>query len=132
MTDIELKYYIALQEKFKEAMGPWQEDDPYYDPINKDRGYVEEIMPDFFNSPECDSVIRLPLPIDPVNPERGLWGMIDWGKFELKLLDEGLVAIYWKDYSHIMPVNKEIDYNISINIALLKAIAHQWGIEVPV
>jgi len=27
---------------------------------------------------EIDNLIRIPLPIDPRNPERGLWGMIDW------------------------------------------------------
>jgi hypothetical protein len=25
-----------------------------------------------------ERIIRLPAIIDPVNPERGLWGMIDW------------------------------------------------------
>ena len=72
--------------------------------------------------------IRLPLPIDPRNPERGLWGMVDWGRFDyvkgesnkFKLIKRLDKAPWWKDLY--------IGHNIEL--ALLKALAFQWGVEV--
>lgn len=44
----------------------WYSDKPWRDQSCDKRDWAEEHF------------IRLPLPIDPVNPERGLWGMVDW------------------------------------------------------
>ena len=87
MNPNELKMLIALQPKIKTAMGEWQ---------TGDRGYVNGLgigilhangLMYFDNgtaiSPKwCDSTL-IPLTIDPVNPERGLWGMLDWNQFTL-------------------------------------------------
>jgi hypothetical protein len=57
-------------------MGPWQEGDPYNDPKNKEQGWAEEFCVPNFNYGDVSHCLRLPLPIDPRNPERGLEGML--------------------------------------------------------
>ena len=43
---------------------------------------------------ETDDVIRIPLPIDPFNPERGLWEMIDWDLFATLTPRDGEMYIF--------------------------------------
>ena len=35
-----------------------------------------------------DDCLRIPKPIDWQNPERGLWGMINWKRFDIKRVSE--------------------------------------------
>jgi hypothetical protein len=37
--------------------------------------------------------VVIPLPIDPVNPERGLWGMVDWKKWDASSVAQGKLRI---------------------------------------
>ena len=129
MNEEALKYYIALQLKFREVMGEW--------PIKGDPYLTELSLVDFFDAyfdigedgEPCERVanaIRLPLPIDPRNPERGLWGMIDWGNFDGIVNRDGskLIIRVWNGIGWI---TKFMDRP---EIALLKALAWQEGIEV--
>jgi hypothetical protein len=76
LTPEQIDMIKRLQPVFKEKMGKWQEGDEYYDTDNKDHGWVEEVMPDYFNNNEFPYLLRIPKPIDWQNPERGLFGML--------------------------------------------------------
>ena len=60
------------------------------------------------------------------NPERGLWGMVDWTKADLfkSLITHRFKLSCGYDFMEEVAANE-------ITLALLKALAHQWGIEVP-
>lgn len=155
MNTEELKYYTALQGKFREAMGPISEGDRValeFDSNSVDCGFVTQtktlekdiISADLvyvrwysdkpWRDQSCDKrewadehFIRLPLPIDPVNPERGLWGMVDWGRFDAHCGGGNLYIFETDRWSReIFDTNWKRP-----TLALLKALAHQWGIEVP-
>ena len=140
MTDIELKYYIALQPKIREAMGEWQPGDRgYSDGIEyfftgtvwwSDTKYYQfksvEDGVSHIDTQVTDSIIRLPLPIDPRNPERGLWGMVNWNRFFVMVDGNGRMTIAFDDYE-----GKYIADNDTPTLALLKVLAAQWKVEVP-
>ena len=131
MNDETLKYYIALQEKFREVMGEW---------VFRDIGYHPEYglgvidIYDLFHfsdkyslNTECSTkLIRLPLLIDPRNPERGLLGMMDKTKYRIDLhhLGATVTRMYGRDTSFDMKTYS------SPELALLRALAHQWNVEV--
>ncbi len=132
MIEETLKYHIALQEKFRERMGKEQIGDRIYDPYLQQSGFVSSIdgdRIDYINEDgECywtkrKDIIPIPLPIDPRNPERGLWGMVDWTKLtydEILYYQEGRLRIRFFD-----------EWIIEVpELALLKALAHQWKVEV--
>ncbi|MFA5377507.1 MAG: hypothetical protein WC455_17280 [Dehalococcoidia bacterium] len=135
MTDETLKYYIALQEKFRERMGEWQHGDIGYDLIGKSVCFCSQINDDGyfkFTVPLaliCDEskILRLPLPIDPRNPERGCWGMVDWERFDPKFGCGGCIRIKEWDFDDNMIFDSNWQ---SPELALLKALAHQWKVEV--
>lgn len=106
MNSEELKYYSMLQELFREKMGPQQNGD--------------KIL-------FLGSNIRRPLPIDPENPERGLWGMLDHYKKELHTWRSGKRAIVELVDKEGVRVLFEAD---TPTLALLKALAHQEGVEI--
>lgn len=126
MNPEELKYYIALQPKFREAMGALQYDDKFmceesiWTVIREHEEFVTAISADFWKrnfERDDPATIRLPLPIDPVNQERGLWGMVKGVK---KMEDNGLsIALYvnGKYFSGFYPAD-----------ALLRALAAQEGV----
>lgn len=70
-------------------------------------------------------MLRLPLPIDPVNPERGLWGMVDWRRFHVEdsLNYDGMLTIFERASCGTFT------FNGTPTLALLKALAHQRGID---
>ena len=86
MNPEELELYKELQPYFPKD---WLNGDMFYCPRQAQKGgdgigFVDyhDFAPDETLSPCCpDIALHLPLPIDPVNPERGLWGMIDWGRW---------------------------------------------------
>jgi hypothetical protein len=63
-----------------------------------------------------EALIRIPFPIDRDNPERGLWGMVGWSKYECWLYD-GKMSIHSKDREEIGPRYSDPE------TALLKALA---------
>ncbi len=89
MTDDELKYYKALQPVFREEMGKWRVGDRCIHKMSYFVGIItehnEKIMARFETpcgiskihyEPKTDHLFHFPLPIDPVNPERGCWFML--------------------------------------------------------
>jgi len=129
MTREELKYYKALQLVFKEKMGEWELGDRgwFY-------GEVIYVTGDTITNPDLfrfdgniiEEPIRLPLPIDPENPERGLWGMVK----DLVGVDRFSEGI-WQIVVCGQLDTKEWFYDgETITLALLKALAHQEGITV--
>jgi hypothetical protein len=117
----------AMQEKFREAMGPWQEGDPYYSYLDRVGGFVEDQVCEDFNNGEFEGVVRLPLPIDPNNPERGLWGMVDWKRWRAvqDITDmSGLTWLFWTPFE-----SNTVRIRDTITLALLRALMHQWQIE---
>lgn len=121
MTEEELKYYTALQPLFREKMGKWRDRDGYMiqgeDIVFYEPPYADD---DWWN----DTIyIRLPLPIDPVNPGRGLWGMVKQWRDEpcLRRVEGG---------SYSMQAHARMFYADTPTLALLKALAHQEGVEV--
>lgn len=130
MTPEELRLYTALQKKFREAMG--------------EEEVLDRVMCDTFSRvvsynecSDCDCrmcngySLRLPLPIDPVNPERGLWGMLQgWRKVETAAKFDGtdLSFCYRMDNGDLM-TGKIIRYGSPTpTLALLKALAAQEGV----
>lgn len=127
MNKEELGLYTELQPFLKPLLGAWRQLDFGYDLIAKSRCvYLAKGKFQYPNGGELitddtSTILRLPLPIDPTNPERGLWGMID--VTEVMKADDGWVV--WiglnsqaKDY-----------YGATINLALLKAIKAQQEVK---
>ena len=135
MTPSTLKYYIALQPKIREAMGPWKV---------RDFGYVEGLGIGILHSngimyfdsgtainPEyCKDIIRIPLTCDDSSEEarkRSLWGMIDWSKTAIhnRQLTEEVVVCYYGNEGQAPVVSIG-----NLTDALLLALCAQWGVEV--
>jgi hypothetical protein len=112
--EIRIMSLPKMQEKFREAMGELQPGDRGLDKFGCLRCYPHGIN---------NIVIRLPLPIDPVNPERGLWEMVDWKIFNTHLNDDGNIYLWSKD-------EKWHSGRHSLILALPKALAHQWEVEI--
>lgn len=120
MTREELKYYKALQLVFKEKMGEWELGDRgwFY-------GEVIYVTGDTITNPDLfrfdgniiEEPIRLPLPIDPENPERGLNGMLESGILYVGRV-RSMIEIEGINYFH----------SPTPTLTLLKALAHQEGI----
>lgn len=142
MTEETLKYFVALQPRFREVMKEQLHD--------KDERYIcpngVEITTSRRNCSErclrhnehCynEKFIFCPLPIDPRNPERGLWGMVDWNRFYGELNGpNGEIAIFECPFISFneemgIPVKDHPFISAQPELALLKALAYQWGIDV--
>jgi hypothetical protein len=73
---------------------------------------------------ECKNRILLPHAIDPVNPERGLWGMIDWKRYSIATTCEN-------GNIQIIVISNDEDFSTKVikpTTALLKALCHQEGL----
>ncbi len=122
-----LPYYIALQPKFREAMGMIRFGDwvhfkggvgPVTDrQVNQGNGREYSIINAGFGWIEEQYLDRLPLSIDPRNPERGLWGMVDWEMVDAEINHCGQIYVHPITNGHRIP-----------ELALLKALAHQEGV----
>jgi hypothetical protein len=130
MTTEELKYYTALQPFFSRKTkallpGDWMKYGTTPPEI-----IDEDFIRDWYD-PETlqiwkDRWIVLPLPIDPRNPERGLWGMIDWARFDVHC-GAGKMYLFEDDR-----FKREL-FNTGWStptLALLKALAMQEGIGI--
>ena len=110
-----LKYYIALQPKFREAMGEWQVRDFFYD------SDLEKVCCSFGHKHMDSKDIRLPLLIDPRCPERALVGMIKGFQY-IKYASTWLCCIDASNPTYFEGITPEL--------ALLHALVQQEGIEV--
>lgn len=132
ITDEMLKHYKALQRVFKKAIRPIRDGDMIYCPDAHHLYFEGTYHPCPLsvacseNEIECkDRLLHIPLPIDPVNPERGLEGMIC-----------GSVIMYRSYGIRGWRVNVTTEDECkdfvghTPTLALLKALAHQWGVEV--
>lgn len=89
--------------------------------IDEDRfDYIDENGHDYWLS-TSDDFLRLPLPIDPVNPERGLWGMVD-GIMGLTYNGTTYNCIAWRNN------REEWGEGKSPTEALLRALCEQEGV----
>jgi hypothetical protein len=116
MNPNELKMLIALQPMIKKAMGRWRLGDISYCAQNEKFVYCHEPA-------LCD--ILIPLPIDPVNPERGLVGMADG---DYKQLCKSPFTDEWL----FKPNFSGLDYfeADTPTEAILKALCEQEGVKV--
>lgn len=104
----------------------------------KDGGYVYVRWSDGKESCDkpsfMDEFIWLPLPIDPVNPERGLWGMVDWSKLRYEQWGpDGELAIFKLPYIQFneemgIPVKDHPFIVAEPETALLMALLAQEGL----
>lgn len=136
MTDTELKYYTVLQPLFREKMGPielcdrvmfrgktgWAKDrqvneanDRQYSIIQTGFGWIEE-----------QYLERLPLPIDSVNPKRGLWGMVN----NLISLTNGSLGSIVTVYDIGGRDRETLFQSANPTEALLMTLAAQEGVEI--
>jgi hypothetical protein len=123
-TPDELKYFIALKDMIAGKMGPWKWHDGWYDPMDNATGVVIPGHIRNFRDPEAEmhNFVRLPLPIDPENPERGLVGMIN-GTWLIQKLDESGYEV-----TVLFKKGIEIFVGATPTLALLKALAWQEGV----
>jgi len=132
MTETELKYLRVLQPFFKGKMGAWQVGDVCWHRGGiihlTDREIYSDSAQEILAEP---STLRLPLPIDPVNPERGLWGMVEGNGKHLsnhcgrendpfRFSIEGKER--WEEAKHF--------FGATPSEAILKALCAQEGLEV--
>jgi hypothetical protein len=82
--------------------------------VFKDKGLVDHNIID-------GEVLIIPLAIDPVNPERGLWGMIDWERWSVS--EYNTVGYLRLKNSITKTVHIYAPYT-----ALLKALVEQEGV----
>lgn len=124
MTKEELDLYIELAPILNEYRGEWQHGDHLYSKGLQHDFYCQDCL-DYKIFPRgiYDDCIWLPLPIDPVHPERGLVGMI--GKeFSNLAIDDGqwYCGIWTKKEAYINQF-----YGPTPTLALLKALKAQQG-----
>ena len=116
-----LKYYTALQPLFKKKMGEWYCGDAYVD--KKFSAVIQYITPHHLQQrTSMGSNIRIPETIDGQNPERGLWGMVDWGKWQAGTMLDGGFCIQSQQNPSEFTSNTP-------TLALLKALAAQEGVQ---
>jgi hypothetical protein len=132
--ELRLMTIPEMQEKFREAMISLEMFDLVYfreeGKVASFTGYFSENGYEFSSGDEIlmgdpintDDPLRLPLPIDPVNPERGLWGMVDWSHWDIATNHLGEVSLF-NTASRLT-----IDYTTP-TLALLRALMAQEGIE---
>ena len=136
MKPEQLEMTKRLQPFFKERMGDWQiGDDIYFGnfpavivQIKKEEGLLYARFEDSRNFLSADTFcfannnfLRIPKPIDWQNPERGLWGMVDWKAYTFDIKHDGTVFLNKRS------LTLQIDC-ISIGdifTALLKALCEQ-------
>lgn len=79
MTPEHLDLYRKLSETkiYRERFefDGWRSRDLYYCPYTKEYGFI---FPLISVIPCCNSAFWLPPVFDPENPQRCLWGMVDW------------------------------------------------------
>lgn len=133
MTKIEM--HQKLQPLYKMMMGEWKEGDRgIYDGregwivacdktltgdndiiVFEDTKHIQYVCKS--DRANFSLLLRYPLPIDPVNPKRGLWGMVDWNRYSCWLYG-GKISIHSKDREEIEP--RYLDPETALLMALLE------------
>jgi hypothetical protein len=153
MTPEQLDMYKRLQPLYKRVMGEWQVGDKGCTKIGSP-GLIVSLKPETFivrgqrtqigdiwfktielvKDAELYDLNHLPLTIDSENPERGLWGMLDWNKLRQEQYGpDGEIAIYKLPYIEYceelgIPVK---DHPFAVGnptTAILKALCEQEGV----
>jgi hypothetical protein len=122
-----LRLHTLLQPFYKERMDEWQIGDRYYDKKFKSCSIIHTVMAINYIEGRLAYYVRLPLPIDPVNPERGLWGMIDWDKYRIASYDNGECFIFTAPTD--LSCYGWSSGRATPELALLRALAKQVGVE---
>lgn len=120
MTEEQLDMIKRLQPFFKERMGDWQESDQYYSEKYKELSYVHFVF-HLKKFVADETALHIPKVYDWQNPERGLWGMVDWKAYTFDIKHDGTVFLNKRS------LTLQIDC-ISIGdifTALLKALCEQ-------
>jgi hypothetical protein len=132
MKDL-LKYYVALQPKFKETMGKLEDYDKavFIEESDMVHRYVSNsnIGVSMCIAEDYGRLIRIPRTIDDSSPEaqkRSLWGMVDWRRFNMHLSESGEVCINTRLLANPLP----IIWAATPTEAILKALCAQEGAEV--
>ena len=85
LTPENLDMIKRLQPLFREKLGDIVDGDELVNPFS-DKGRTSFVCGN--NQMGLDDCLRIPKPIDWQNPERGLWGMINWKRFDIKRVSE--------------------------------------------
>jgi len=122
MNPNELKMLIALQPNIKEAMGEHYDGDMLYS-IDAEGLFAYCALCDVQKNYNTDKYIHIPLTIDPVNPERGLFGMLDKTKlWWLRTYLNGDVQLSNSDFQSWRAATP--------TEAILKALCEQWEVKI--
>ncbi len=120
MTDETLKYYIALQEKFRERMQALQKGDRFI--VNGHEYFYGD--PTWWfglpigKIPKTAVIVPDVYSCDPDRPERGLIGMLDWSSVDL-----WMVAKDWCEIKY----RQEVIARGPLDLALLRALDKEGG-----
>lgn len=125
-----LEMHKKLQAFYKKMMNGWKVGDRYYNTVAKK--YAIILSKAWW--PEDSLAIRIPLPINPVNPKRGLWGMVDWSKLRYEQWGpDGELAIFKLPYIQYnedmgIPIKDHPFVVAEPETALLMALLEQEGL----
>ena len=127
LTPEQLDMIKRLQPKIREAMGDARKGDDY---IWLHTMEQDVILSDFQAKCASDGVsfLLIPKPIDWQNPERGLWGMIDWQKFYANTYTDAKIVIQKRPRNEHDFDALEIRFMADPFTALLKALVQQEGV----
>lgn len=118
--EIRIMSLPGMQELFRDRMGEKRNSDLVHIPSkNKTLLYEKYYQTQIY----FGACIVIPLPIDRDNPERGLWGMLDWNQWI------GGSSIDGSGF-YIMHQRSSIEFKSETpTLALLRALARQEGAE---
>lgn len=137
MTPIELELFTKLQPQLLERKGEWKVGDSAFNKETKSFYIYRERLDNVhyfltesaneheYLTNELDQFIWLPRFVDLDQPERGLWGMLDWNKWRVRTAtaEKGSLMIYLKDDQYYL-------YDGNPTEAVLRALAEQYEVKV--
>lgn len=132
LTPEQIDLLNRLQLFFKAKMGEWQKTDIF---LRGERGGLvdsigSEVMrlrlvwngldsgTTLIYKPYWDELLRIPKPIDWQNPERGLWGMVNWNNWQIG-------HNFIPGYLAVISIQKLLKIHSDPFTALLKVLAEQ-------
>ena len=113
MTQEELELLKELQPVIRKHMGSWEIGDRFAYPVN---GYPTKLVDsrnieDVISNTSNMTLILIPDAIsrDSERPQRGLWGMIDWGVYNVSIDSDGEIRAKigtWEPYRALLEILK--------------------------